>query len=68
MKFERFSVIYKENCNNSETIECCSALRRPLKTFFAVVQMKMLAFSLFYDAAKTAKKRLKQFYKHGRRN
>ena len=30
--------------------------------------MKMLAFSLFYDAAKTAKKRLKQFYKLGRRN
>ena len=57
--------------------EWCYALRRQLKIFLALVQIKILAFSLsiFYDAAKTAKKGLtqadrtseiKQFHKHVR--
>ena len=42
------------------------ALRRQLKEFLALVQMKTLAFSLlqFYDAAKTAKKRLLKQTEH----
>ena len=53
MKFEWFSAIYKQNCNN------CYVLRRQLIFVLALVQMKMLAFSLlqFYDAANTAKKK-----------
>ena len=63
----------------SEIIECCCTLRKQLKFFLALVQMKMLAFSFsqFYNLAKTAIKAFtqadralekKQFYKQGQRN
>ena len=46
IKFKWFYAIYKQNHNNSENIESSCALCRQLQIFLALVQMKMLAFSL----------------------
>ena len=61
MKFERFFGIFKQNYN-AEASKRCRALRRRLKTFLALIRLKILAFSLlqFYDAAKAAKKAFTQ--------
>ena len=55
MKFEWFSGIYKQNCDNCDTMQLLR-IAQTTKNFLAFVQINMLAFPLsqFYYAAKKA--------------
>ena len=70
MEFCDFAV-WKQNCYDSEVIECCCALRKHLRKLWAVIQIeKKLAF-WFYNFTmlpKAEKKRLLKLAEHSELN